>query len=226
MDYLTQLFQLNPPSVRSRHPLSPADQALARQFGAQQFDGFCLTRAIRPSSKSPIRPIQGFRYDKYVDEEYKSEIPVIMAAASSEVLFPLFVQLIQQLGDVVDVVLETSHDHESSGHCDLFREQIDLPILTSALWEFDDLLLNDGCTGIAVLNPDTPQEVQFDEHKMLIIYGQPLEHFENVLEEFGLGCRPTMKFITEGEHIHASNESYIRQFNQLKSLLGTEAERY
>jgi hypothetical protein len=225
MDYLTQVFQLNPPTVAVRRPLSSPESEFARQLGSHQFGDFTLTRAIRPSSKSTVRPVQGFRYDKYVDESYPSEIPVIMAAASSELLFPLFVQLIQRLGDVVDVVLETSHDHELTGHRDLFREQIDMPILTSALWEFDDLLLNDGCTGIAVLNPDTPQEVQFDEHKMLIMYGQPLEHFEQILEDFDVACQPSMRFITEGEHIHASNEVYRRQFQQLKSILGTESER-
>ena len=61
--------------------------------------------------------------------------------------------LIEQLGDVVDVVLETSHGHQSHGHTDLYREYIDMPILQSTLWDFEDLLTNDGCTGIAVLNP-------------------------------------------------------------------------
>ena len=48
--------------------------------------------------------------------------------------------LIEQLGDVVDVVLETSHGHESRGHTDLYREYIDMPILQSTLWDFEDLL--------------------------------------------------------------------------------------
>ena len=32
-----------------------------------------------------------------------------------------------------------------------------MPVLKSILWDFEDLLMNDGCTGIAVLNPGTPQ---------------------------------------------------------------------
>ena len=54
---------------------------------------------------------------------------------------------------------------------DLYREHIDMPVLKSTLYDFEDLLVNDGCTGIAVLNPGLPQEVQFDEHKLLIVYG-------------------------------------------------------
>jgi hypothetical protein len=148
-----------------------------------------------------------------------------MAAASRESLFAVFLQLIQQLGPVVDVVLETSHEHEMTGHRDLFREQIDMPVLVSILEEFENILTNDGCTGIAVLNPRIPQEVQFDEHKMLIMYGNPLENFERVLEQNGISCAPQMRFITETEHIHASNRSFKEQFHLLSNMLGTDDER-
>ena len=68
-------------------------------------------------------------------------------------------KLIQRLGPVVDVVIESSHNSNSEGHIDLYREHIDMPVLTSILWQYEDLLLNDGCTGIAVLNPSIPQEI-------------------------------------------------------------------
>jgi hypothetical protein len=147
-----------------------------------------------------------------------------MASASREVLFSVFLQRVHQLGPVVDVVLETSHDHELSGHCDLFREQIDMPVLSSVLMEFENLLLNDGCTDIAVLNPNTPQEVQFDEHKMLIVYGNPLESFEKIFEQHGIACSPAMHFITEAEHVHATNRHFKDQFSVLSNFLGTEQE--
>ena len=63
----------------------------------------------------------------------------------------------------------------AAAHLDLYREHIDMPVLKSILWDYEDLLVNDGCTGIAVLNPGVPQEVQFDEHKLLIVYGDELE---------------------------------------------------
>ena len=69
------------------------------------------------------------------------------------------------------------------------------------LWDFEDLLLNDGCTGIAVLNPSIPQEVQFDEHKLLIVYGNPLASFEQLLSDHDVWCDDDMKFITEAEHV-------------------------
>ena len=64
---------------------------------------------------------------------------------------------------------------------DLYREHIDVPVLKSILLDFEDLLLNDGCTGIAVINPAKRQEVQLDEHKLLIVYGDPLAEFEQTL---------------------------------------------
>ena len=147
-----------------------------------------------------------------------------MAAATRDILFPLFMQLIQRLGETVDVVLETSHDHQTNGHIDFYREQIDTPVLTSTLWDFEDLLLNDGCTGIAVLNPQTPQEIQFDEHKLLIMYGSPLEPFEFLLENSGVCCSEDMAFITEADHVHTSTEDYRDQFEKLRTQLGIDAD--
>src|SRR6185436_16259159 len=120
-------------------------------------------------------PAQGYRHDHYQDESTKSKVPVLMGAASSDRLFETFIDLLDPLGWEVDVVLETSHSRDNRGHTDLYREHIDLPVLKSILWDYEDLLLHDGCTGIAVLNPGVPLEVQFDEHKLLIAYGNDLK---------------------------------------------------
>jgi len=94
--------------------------------------------------------------------------------------------------------------------------------LKSILWEYEDLLLNDGCTGLAVLNPAVPQEVQFDEHKMIIVYGDPLESFESILAERGIIHDQEIKFITEAEHVHSSSDSYARLFDEMKLHLGMD----
>ena len=195
---------------------------LAAHLQVNQYDQFQLTDAVRPAMDLKIKPSQGYRHDTYVDEESNAKVPVIMAAASREVVFPLFMNLISRLGTVVDVVLESSHNGTQSGHVDMYREHIDMPVLASILWDFEDLLTNDGCTGIAVLNPRTPQEIQFEEHKLLIVYGSPLEPYEFTLESHGLPERQDMKFITEAEHIHSSSEKYAERFNQLRTALGLD----
>ena len=93
------------------------------------------------------------------------------------------------------------------------------------LYDFEDLLLNDGCTGIAVLNPGKPQEVQFEEHKLLIIYGSPLEQYEFTLEKFGVGESQGMQFITEAEHVHSSSDKYLKRFEELRCALGLDGSQ-
>lgn len=211
----------NPPN-NSNSFSNVDDDALAAHLKISQYEEFRLTDAVRPAMDLKIKPSQGYRHDVYVDDETGAKVPVIMAAASAEILFPLFMELVGRLGPMVDVVLETSHDTTAGSHTDMYRDHIDAPVLASTLWDYEDLLMNDGCTGIAVLNPNTPQEVQFDEHKLLIIYGSPLEPFEFNLEQRGVHCCPDMRFITEAEHIHSSSEQLELRFDQLRTELGLD----
>ena len=199
-----------------------SEEELEAHLGVQRYGRFTLTDAIRPSYDLKIVPRQGYRHDFYIDEETKTKVPVLMAAASRENLFDIFLELIEPLGNEVDVVLETSHNRDSAGHTDLYREHIDLPVFKSMLWDYEDLLMNDGCTGIAVLNPAIPQEVQFDEHKLLIVYGKPLSAYEEVFERFGVRPDREMKFITEAEHVHSSCEAYFDRFEQMRMRLGID----
>lgn len=198
------------------------DEELETHLGVQRYGSFWLTDAVRPSYDLQVVPQQGFRRDVYQDEQNHTQIPVLMASASQEVLFDLFMELLEPLGNEVDVVLETSHDHNNGGHLDLYREHIDMPVLKSILWEYEDMLLNDGCTGIAVVDSGLPQEVQFDEHKMLIVYGNPLENFESIFTSRDVEQNRDMKFITEAEHVHSSTERYGKRFGELRVDLGMD----
>lgn len=230
MSFLNRFFsdiydqsQILPSSKNSFESVSESE--LAAHLDVDTYDSFQLTEAVRPAMDLKIKPSQGYRHDVYVDEESNSKVPVIMSAASKQQLFPLFMQLIQRLGPVVDVVLETSHDQRNTGHVDLYRDHIDMPVLTSILWDYEELLTNDGCTGIAVLNPNTPQEVQFDEHKLLIMYGSPLEQFEHILEINNVGEKQDIRFITEAEHVHSSSETFARTFHSLRTDLGLDGSQ-
>ncbi len=200
-----------------------SEEELEAHLGVSRYGNFGLTEAVRPSYDLQVVPSQGFRHDSYHDEESRTNVPVLMAAVSSEHLFDTFMDLLDPLGNVVDVVLETSHNRDSNGHTDLYREHIDIPVLKSILWEYEDLLLNDGCTGLAVLNPGVPQEIQFDEHKLLIVYGDNLEPFEGCLRDRSVACDDQLKFVTEAEHVHSSSDQYSRQFEELKTRLGMDS---
>ena len=199
------------------------DEELQTHLGIGTYGVFDLTDAVRPSYDLRIVPRQGFRFDEYVDESSGTRTPVIMASATRHLLMDLFLELIEPLGSVVDVVLETSH-RSGAEHEDLYREHIDMPVLKSILLEFEDLLLNDGCTGIAVINPAKRQEVQLDEHKLLIMYGDPLNEFESTLIGGDVYPDNDIEFITEAEHVHSSSERLFDQFNVLKNRLGIDGE--
>lgn len=199
-----------------------SEKQLEEHLGIARYGSFLLTDAVRPAFDLQVVPSAGWRKDVYRDQETQIDVPVIMAAETRERLFELFIDLLDPLGEEVDVVLETSHDCESGRHEDLYREQIDLPILKSMLYDYEDLLTHDGCTGIAVLNPRIPMEVQFDEHKLLIMYGHDLDPFRDILEKHGLQASDTIRFITEAEHIHSSTDEMTEQFEELRYQLGVE----
>src|SRR5207253_1110283 len=135
-----------------------------------------LTDAVRPAVAPAVPPTEGYRLDSYRGRPgYR--IPALAAAVSRDRLFDVFLQLLDPLGEVVDVVLETSHGNAADRHRDLRRTHIDRPVLESYLCEFEDLLLNDGCTGVAVIAAGRPMEVQFDEHKLLLCYARNLNPF-------------------------------------------------
>ncbi len=212
-------------------PVAPAESSfellseeeLEAHLGVSRYGKFELTEAVRPSYDLKVVPEQGYRHDFYVDEESRLKVPVLMAAATREILFDVFCELIEPLGQEVDVVLETSHHRDSAGHTDLYREHIDVPVLMSTLYDYEDLLLHDGCTGLAVLNPGIPQEVQFDEHKLLIVYGQPLIRYEEILRRYGVQRNDQIKFVTEAEHVHSSSDRYYQHFEELKMRLGMDS---
>ena len=196
-----------------------ADGQMEEHLAVARYGSFLLTDAVRPAYDLSVVPSAGYRRDVYSDKENGAEVPVLMAAQTKERLFELFLDLLDPLGSEVDVVLESSHSGQKT---DQYREQMDLPILKSTLWDFEDLLLNDGCTGIAVLNPRAELEVQFDEHKLLVVYGRDLLEFESILDDAKLRCSDDIRFITEAEHVHSSDEEFKDAHDQLALRLGID----
>ena len=196
----------------------PDEKDLAAHLARNRYGRFTLTEAIRPGWQLDVVPQAGYRYDAYVDPATGARLPALVAAVSSEELFDTFLELLEPLGDTCDVVLESTH--EEGGRREFTREGIERLVLESVLWEFDDLLLNDGCTGIAVLHPELSVEVQLDEHKLLVAYAQARQPFERVLRDRGLRRDDTLRVISQGEHMHTSTGRHARRFEELVARLG------
>ena len=193
---------------------------LATPIRHNRYCNFNLTDAIRPCPESPFVPREGYRLEKFRDPVSRRRIPMLAASVSSEHLFEVFLDLIEPLGEMVHVVLESSHDSSGDYHDDLRRTEIDMPVLASHFYDFEELLLNDGCTGVAVVACDLPIEVQFDEHKLLFVYARDLKPFRRILRSHGVCRRERMPLIAESEHLHHTTPGYADEFRRLSCHIG------
>ena len=184
------------------------------------YGSFTLTDAIRPGPSVPIRPRQGYNLQVYRDRKIGLKLPMISAAVSAENLMDCFLALLDPLGDTVHVVLETSHGRDADDHMDYRRTHIDLPVLASHFCDFEELLLGDGCTGVAVLSATGRTEVQFDEHKLLHIYATKIDPFRRVLRDFGIRRRKDLPLISDAEHLHHTHDEFEESFQQLCLRVG------
>jgi hypothetical protein len=185
-----------------------------------RYGDFILTDAVRPGPDVPIDPIEGYRLSRFRDAETAIRLSVLGAAVSAEKLFDVFLDLLAPLGPQVHAVLETSHGNLGDQHTDLRRGDIDLPVLMSHFCDFEDLLLNDGCTGAAVVAAGRRMEVQLDEHKLIFVYARDLKPFRRILRDHGVPLIPDLPLIAESTHFHHSHPQYVDQFQQLAARLG------
>ncbi len=197
----------------------PDRRTLEAHLARSRYGRFTLTEAVRPSWQLEVVPQAGYRFDTYTDPRSGTRLPAIIASVSSEHLFDTFLALLEPLGEVCDIVLETSHE---APRRETTREGIERLVLESVLWDFEDLLLNDGCTGIAIMHAEQSIEVQLDEHKLLVVYAADRGPFERVLADRGLVRNDRMRFISQGEHLHTSHTRFARQFDDMAGQLGAE----
>jgi len=196
------------------------------------YGNFTLTDAIRPSLDLTIIPEQGYKYDRLklgIDGNTSFHrtgsrwlMPILVISVSLEHLFETFLDLLNPLGDTVNIVLETSHCFSGAYRTGLRRDYIDLPVLKSFLYDHEDLLLNDGCTGISVVAPKICAEVKFDEHKLLFVRAKSLLPFEKILRWHDIPQNDTMQLLTDAEHVHITRDEYFQFFKSLQMVLGMD----
>ena len=228
MTFLNDFLGNSKNQITSRPPQEalahPNHAMLENHLARRRYGRFTLTNAIRPGYQLDVVPQAGYRLDTYVDSRTHRKLPAIIASASSEVLFEVFLALLEPLGNTCDVILESSHrDHANLVHSGT-REGIERLILESMLWDFEDLILDDGCTGVAVMHPSRPMEVQLDEHKLLIIYATDRTPFEEILQSYGVDHDERIRFISQGEHLHTSHSRFAKRFDDMQHRLGVHED--
>jgi len=196
---------------------------IATHLECAQYGEFILTDAIRPGPAVGVKPREGYRTQIFRDRNAGLRMPMLTAAVSKEQLFDAFLALMEPLGESLHVVLESSHQSRRGGKVNEFRRHgMDKPVLLSHFCEFEDLLMNDGCTGIAVMSRKKFVEVQFDEHKLLHVYAENLKPYRRALKALGIRKREVLPLISEAEHLHHTTDEYADQFQQLCTWVGVE----
>jgi hypothetical protein len=73
---------------------------------------------------------------------------------------------------------------------------------------------------VAVIGRERPVEVQFDEHKLLVVYAADLRPFRRAVRDAGLHCDDGLRLLSEAEHLHGSHPRHAAAFPQLCTRLG------
>ena len=195
-----------------------------RYVGPHSIEGLEMTGAAFPSEKSSVKIEPGYRVE--VAKNFY-QVPLrITANVHRSLIIDVLEDLIDQLGNDLEVILETSHDSPVGGHEDLYVPYCLEPIVVkSSLRQYEDLLLNDGGTGIAILNSSTGFEVQLNEDKKIVVYvvnRKDLEKVQRILESYGILQRPMLVAVGEVDHYRNLDPAYADQFIEFANNIGAE----
>lgn len=198
-----------------------SEDVLAAHVLTTRYGDFELTSAIRPALGLPVIPREGYRHGRWDDRRSgRRSVPMLEAAVSKEKLFDCFLDLLVPLGDVVDVILKSTHEYADGAYDEFWREEIDRAVLTSMLCDHERLLLDDGYAGISVCNFAVSEEVQFDDHKLFVIYADAPRAYVAALEAHGVPSVPGLRVLADAEHYHLSWPDFQEEFADLCRRLG------
>jgi len=214
--------------------LSPIAEFTEEQIQARlsvaQYGDLILPDAVRPAPNTPVNLCRGYRHDESCEsrgimalfEEASQTLPVLTITESRGKIMELFKKLIKPLGERVDAILETHHNYPGGGnqHGHLYHMNIDMPDMQRLL-SAEDVLLNDGYAGLVIRNPETYQEAQLEDHKLIrVFHGDRHDAYRRILEDNQVPCKEGMKVISEQNHFHFGRWDSAERFFQLAKELG------
>ena len=205
--------------------LHKTDKQLEEDLKKDNYNGFLLTKAVRLDAKTTLLPENGFKL-VWCQIDKNTRERALLVCASREILWDLFIDFVSITGSVTDVCLESSH-HSANHDChtDFIVEEKEVILTTSTFFDFQDILLNDGCTGIAVYNGKRRVEVQLCEHKFISIYGwkKHKRKIKKILEKYGIPLNKEMSCVVWQPHMHVSSTSYAEEFKNFKIAMGADS---
>jgi len=181
------------------------------------YGNFTLTPAVVLFKDGDVIPSEGYKVEKLVmsDDNIRSRI---LVSASAEKILDIFDECISLLGDTCSIVLEDFRT-DKGDHIDHFAYYKDTFIVRSVLFDFEELLLNDGFVGLAIWSETAQAEVQLTMHKIILVYAADISRFKAALASFGIKEDPELRFFFEDFHLLVSTEAGNTAIETLKDRL-------
>ena len=196
------------------------DPTLAQGFAVARPEPLKLTSAVYfPKGTEPTNLYQGYR--DLSSREIDLDLSSIGIAVHRQNLMDVYTRLTDLLGDEVSVALRRRQKPKQ--HEILMREGIDLSVLQSALFDHEELIVDDGLTSLSVIGLDETR-VALNDGKTIFIASRDLSRFTKVLKDYSIPQIPNMTFIEFLEPEVCSIPDSDSKYNSLVTTLGAEAE--
>ena len=225
--------------------LETIDEVVASvKQGIAEKTGFELTDAVCPITEFDLWA--GFQRATYFDE-VSGRLQVVIVSQTKEHLFELFTSLIEELLRIEKIkraglkaVFESRHipddvtgfgkkygcSDNSPYYADFLTRKIDPITFLSTLYDFEELITNDGFTGVSILSDLAFSELRLDVHKAILFfskYPKLVGKIITFLTKSGVHELPTnVNTIAEKPHVHIGHSTYNAEFERLITLTGAK----
>jgi hypothetical protein len=198
--------------------------------------GFELTDAVCPING--FAPTVGFQRAIYVDSVC-GRVQLLVISQTKGSLFGLFVELLEKLISIgkvkrhgVDAVFESRYnpfdrrpgfkydvDLQAQHYRDFIAEGVDPICFLSKLWDYEDLFVNDGFSGVSLMSEGLFSELRLDVHKTILLFSKS-KKLIRMMAEFLRGANlPEMPTdatgIADEPHLHIGHSDFRNKFDQL-----------
>ena len=206
--------------------------------------GFELTDAVCPINEFGLWA--GFQRATYFDQ-VSGVLQVVIINETKSLLFDLFTDLAEELLKIekvkrscIDVVLESRHipdDKTGFGKkydccdraeffTDFVASHVDPVSFLSKLFDFEDLIMNDGFTGVSLLAIAAFCELRLDVHKVISVFSKRpnvAERMAAFLKKRGVAQLPIQAHtVAEKPHVHIGHSNYKDRFDQFVESVGAQ----
>lgn len=156
-------------------------------------------------------------YVRTTERQGPAVIVRLTVATTAEKLLELLLEALAFMGDDIKIVIQSTREHCMRGFETAFPDPV---MIESAFRTYDDVLLGDAYTGVAIVDEIAPAEIRLDEHKTLVVHNAP--RFERFLRAQQIPTRETMPFVADVTHDHLADPELDERFDTLLTDIGAD----